>query len=296
MLEHGHHCRGELELANARWSERPEYILGLVRGYLGSIDQFDPVAKHQRLAQERRQLTEQCGQRLRNPLKRWLFGRWLRRAQRLAVTREAWKDQAVRGFAVLRRALLTLGERLQRQGTLAEADDIFFLELSEIEPVGTGQARFNVQEVVSARRKEYERNLTLAPPQLVVGKFSPDTHRTPTPAPDVKVLEGIAVSSGVVTGRAKVILRTDDHQQVLPGEILVAPFTDPAWTPYFVPAAGVVIDQGGILSHGSIVAREYGLPAVVNVGTATRLVRSGDLLEVDGNRGRVSILKRVAAG
>jgi pyruvate,water dikinase len=103
-------------------------------------------------------------------------------------------------------------------------------------------------------------------------------------------LEGIPVSPGIVTGRAKVILRSEDQAQVLPGEILIAPFTDPAWTPYFVTAAGVVMDQGGILSHGSIVAREYGLPAVTNVGSATRVIHTGDLVQVDGNRGRVTIL------
>jgi pyruvate,water dikinase len=89
-----------------------------------------------------------------------------------------------------------------------------------------------------------------------------------------------------------VILHTDDHEQVLPGEILIAPFTDPAWSPYFITAAGVVMDQGGILSHGSIVARDYGLPAVTNVGGATKLIRTGDLVQVDGNRGRVTIVKR----
>jgi len=99
------------------------------------------------------------------------------------------------------------------------------------------------------------------------------------------------VFPGLVTGLARVIMRTNDHEQVLPGEILVAPFTDPAWTPYFIPAAGVVVDQGGILSHGSIVAREYGLPAVTNVGSATRIIRTGDRVQVDGNLGRVTILE-----
>ena len=111
---------------------------------------------------------------------------------------------------------------------------------------------------------------------------------------DAKLLEGIAVSPGVVTGPARVILRADDHEQVLAGEILIAPFTDPAWSPYFVTAAGVVVEQGGILSHGSIVAREYGLPAVTNVASATRVIRTGDLVQVDGNRGCVSVLKRLA--
>ena len=100
----------------------------------------------------------------------------------------------------------------------------------------------------------------------------------------------------MVTGPARVIVRANDHEHVSPGEILVAPFTDPAWTPYFLTAVGVVMEQGGILSHGSIVAREYGLPSVTNVAAATRLIRTGDLVQVDGTCGRVTLLARGAGG
>jgi pyruvate,water dikinase len=130
---------------------------------------------------------------------------------------------------------------------------------------------------------------------VVIGRFDPDASTGPTVTAGTTVLEGIPVFPGVVTGPARVILLADDHEQVLPGEILIAPFTDPAWTPYFLPAAGVVMDLGGILSHGSIVAREYGLPAVTNVGSATKLVRTGDVVQVDGGRGRVVILERARA-
>jgi len=140
MTEHGHHCRGELELFNARWSETPDYILGLVRGYLRSMGQSDPLENQRRLAEERERLTEQCRQRLKNPIKRWIFSHSLRRAQKLAVFREEMKSQLVRQFAFLRRVLLILGQRLHEQGNLSCRDDIFFLEVSEIEPVTTGGA------------------------------------------------------------------------------------------------------------------------------------------------------------
>jgi rifampicin phosphotransferase len=97
---------------------------------------------------------------------------------------------------------------------------------------------------------------------------------------------------GVVTGPARVILRAEEQEQVLPGEILVAPFADPAWTPCFITAAGVVMDQGGILSHGGIIARELGLPAVTNTASATQIVRTGEVIQVDATRGRVTILER----
>lgn len=293
MTEHGHHCRGELELFNARWSERPDYILGVVRGYLRSIgEQADPLENRRRLACEREQLTTQCRQRLQNPLKRWVFSRSLRRAQKLAVNREEWKNQAVRHIALLRRVLLALGDKLCQERVLARSDDVCFLEVTELEPVATKQARFDVQATVNERRAEYERNLTLNPPPVVVGRYDPAVESPATETTQRETLKGIPVFPGVVTGRARVIVRTDDRAQVLPGEILVAPFTDPAWTPYFLPAAAVAMDLGGTLSHGSIVAREFGLPAVTNLGSATRSIQTGDLIEVDGTRGLVTVLKR----
>jgi len=130
----------------------------------------------------------------------------------------------------------------------------------------------------------------MTPPAVVFGRFDPDTF-VPSPVDEnVETLTGLAVSPGVVTGRARVILHAQDDQ-VLPGEVLVAPFTDPGWTPYFINAAGIVMDQGGLLSHGSIVAREYGIPCVVNVGPATKIIKTGQMIEVDGDRGVVQILR-----
>jgi rifampicin phosphotransferase len=293
MAEHGHHCRAELELFNARWAETPDYVLGVVRGYLRSIGQSNPLEHQRQLAGEREQLTEKWRQRLKNPLKRWIFSRSLRRAQKLAVFREQLKNQGVRRIAFARHVLLALGRRLQEQGILSGRDDIFFLEVSEIEPVATGHAAFNWRERIETRRWEYEANLKLTPPPLVIGKFDPHATIGPMANANTKLLEGTPSSPGVVTGRARVILRADDHEQVLAGEILVAPFTDPAWSPYFINAAGLVVEQGGILSHGSIVAREYGIPAVVSVASATRIIRTGHWLEVDANRGVVKVLDEI---
>jgi phosphohistidine swiveling domain-containing protein len=290
MSEHGHHCRAEIELFNARWSETPDYILDLVRGYVRAMDRFNPVENQRGLAQEREQLTEQCRRRLKNPVKRWIFSRSLGRAQNLAINWEESKNQAIRRIAVLRRILRLLGERLWRAGVLAQPDDIFFLELAEIEPVSNSQGHSDLRALIEKRRKEYERNHTLTPPAVVVGRFDWNTQAAGAEDVSPKIWDGIPVFPGVVTGPARVILHSDDQQQVVPGEILVAPFTDPGWTPYFIAAAGAVIDQGGILSHGSIIAREYGLPTVTNTGSATRGLRTGDLVQVDGNRGRVTLL------
>ena len=196
----------------------------------------------------------------------------------------------VRFLAGARRLLLELGRRLQQQGILADRDDIFFLESSEIEPVAQGRADFDVRGRVAQRRAEYEWNKKQNPPAVVVGRYDPQRHVASAIDTNIKVLQGIAVSPGTVTGKARVITEPSEGRHVEPGEILVAPVTNPAWTPYFLPAAGVVMDMGGVLSHGSIIAREYGIPAVVNVGPASKIIQTGQLLRVDGDRGIAPIL------
>jgi phosphoenolpyruvate synthase/pyruvate phosphate dikinase len=153
------------------------------------------------------------------------------------------------------------------------------------------KADFDIRQVIKDRRAEYDKYSLISPPDVIFGKFDPDKYVPESVDSHVEKLTGFPVSPGIVTGKARVILRADDEQQVLAGEILVAPFTDPGWTPYFVTAAAIVMDQGGILSHGSIVAREYGIPAVVNVGFATQIIRTGQKIEVDGNRGTIKILR-----
>jgi phosphohistidine swiveling domain-containing protein len=290
MDEHGHNCRGQIELFNPRWSETPDYVLGLVRNYLRSIPQVDVAEHRRRLIAERDELTEQCRRRLSNPVKRFLFTWALQRCRRLVVDRENWKDELVRLLAAVRRLLLVLGERLSGEGVFSERDDIFFLKLTENESIAKGTAEFDVKQTIVTRRAQYDRDCSVAPPPVVIGQFDPEAYVAPSVNETTDILNGIAVSPGVVTGRARVILRTDNNQHVEAGEILVAPFTDPAWTPYFLPAAGVVMDMGGILSHGAIVAREYGIPCVVNVGPATKIIQTGQIIQVDGNRGVVRIV------
>jgi phosphohistidine swiveling domain-containing protein len=292
MATHGHHGHSEIEFFSPRWSETPDYILGLVRGYLRSIDETNPVQKQRQLAEQRERLAEQCRHKLTSPIKRRLFDWSLRQTAKLARDRENSKNEAVRLTAGYRRLFLELGERLRQQGILQDREDIFFLETAEVEPVAQGRPDFDIKERIAQRRAEYEWNMTQAPPPVVVGRYDPQRCAASSIDRTVKVLKGLAVSPGIVTGKARVIAHPDNGQHVEPGEILVAPITNPAWTPYFLPAAGVVMDLGGVLSHGATIAREYGLPAVVNVGPATRIIRTGQMVRVDGDRGTVTILDK----
>jgi rifampicin phosphotransferase len=291
MERHGHHTRGEVDVMNPRWRDTPDVVLAMVRTYLRSGGQVDPVAAHRQRGVERRQLVEECRRRLRNPLKRSLFNFFLGGAERWYLARENLKSEAVRMIALARHLLLLLGESFQRRHILADREDIFFLTIEELEPVVSGTANFDVRAAVDARRVEYRKNLDITPPAVVIGRFDPDNFVPDSFDADAETLTGLAVSPGVVSGRARVILRSDTTEQVLPGEVLVAPFTDPGWTPYFLQAAAIVMDRGGLLSHGSIIAREYGIPAVVNVGPATQIIQTGQMLHVDGTRGEVRITK-----
>ena len=291
MKAHGHHCRGEIELYNRRWSETPDYILGLIRSYLGSMGKANPLENHKRIAAEREQLAQKCRRKLTNPVKRAVFNHLLVRAQYGSAFRENIKSELIKLMASMRSILLELGRKLAAGSLIADCNDVFFLKFEELGPLTRGRSKIDIKEIIAARRAEYEKWQSITPPNLIIGKFDPDRYVPEEVNADVQQLKGLAVSPGVVSGKARVILRADNNEQVQAGEILVAPFTDPGWTPYFIPAAGIVMDQGGLLSHGAIIAREYGIPAVVNVGNATKIIKTGQTIQVDGDRGVVRILE-----
>ncbi len=290
LAEYGHHCRGEIELYNPRWSETPDYCLDMVRSYIRCLGEQDPDKHLSETAAQRQRALEQCRKQLRNPLKRWLLTYFIRTAIHGSIFRENCKDQVVRIIAVGRSILLELGRRLVEQGVLTETDDIFFLHLDRIEPLLEGSIPADLKQTIADRRRQYEKFSSINPPNIVIGRFDPDNFTPDTVDDSATVLHGISVSSGVATGKARVIGRLDSDSHIQPGEILVAPFTDPGWAPYFLPAAAIVMDQGGLLSHGSILAREYGIPAVVNVGPATHIIKTGQTITVDADHALVRIL------
>jgi len=291
MDRHGHHCRAELELYNQRWFETPDYILKFVRSHITQMDKIDPVQNFARAAKQRRQLEKQCREQLKNPIKRMIFNHLLVRVQKGSVFRENVKSEVIKLMTTMRKLLLELGKRLSEKGIIENQVDMFFLRIEEIRPLVEGRADLDIHKVIAARRAEYNKNSSITPPDVVFGNFDLDNYIPDVEDEPAEVLNGLGVSPGVATGKARVILRADMEEQLLAGEILVAPFTDPGWTPYFVPAAAIVMDQGGVISHGSIVAREFGIPAVVNVESGTKIIKTGQTIQVDGNRGVVRILR-----
>jgi len=287
---HGHHTSGELDVARPRWSECPDYVLGLLRSYLAAPPEARPEHWQQRRQVERAELLGDCRRRL-GPLRRTVFDWLVRTAPAGLALRENFKSEAIRVLAVARQRLVELGRRLAQRGVLASSDDVFFLQLEELVPLVLSSAPADLQQRIARRRADYVYFQQLTPPPVIVGEFDPRQAASAAPTGErPRLLRGLPVSAGVAVGPARVIVTPGRGDELQAGEVLVAPFTDPGWTPYFLTAAGVVMDMGGQLSHGSIVAREYGLPAVVNVGCGTRAIRTGQLVRVDGDHGTVTLL------
>jgi pyruvate,water dikinase len=237
---------------------------------------------------------------------RWLLFRpALKNARRTLPLRENPKHHFLLYATEIRRTILELARRLVAKGLLSREEDVFFLTREELaaaaDSAERGAAAPGLPEIVSARRALYERYRAWTPPEAIPMREVAEIERAvqqgelPGAAEQQAVapsamgaLHGIAASSGVVTARARVALTPDDGAEIEPGEVLVAPFTDPGWTPLFTVAGAVVMDLGGLLSHGAIVAREYGIPAVVNTRSATTMLRTGQLITVDGNTGTVT--------
>ena len=261
----------------------------------------DPRARQHSIVAERDTLVEETARSL-DPLRRRLFRLLLGWAQRFGPDREQALFYMGAGWPTLRRLALELGRRLTESGSLLAAEDVFFLETSEIGAAiaarAAGKARPELARQARERRELRETRKRLHPPPVVPPgrklRFGPldmsawetQRHNEPVGA----VLRGFAVSPGQVSAPASVIRSPADFVRMEPGTVLVCPTTTPAWTPLFSQARGLVTDVGGILAHGSIVAREYGIPAVLGTGIATTRIRSGQTIRVDGDEGTVTLV------
>jgi len=284
------HREIRMDILYPTWGEDPAPVFGFVRGYLDADDAQSPHAQQAYLARQREALTEEVrtrvgqdrlGRHLVWPLFRWVLGH----TQIHTRERDTMHFELTRLFPPFRRLLLELGRRWRERGLIAEPDDVFFLTLDELEDVAESPQA--MPEGVRARRAEFEANQRRLWPDIIRGSEEIYAEGTePAEASDGQ-LRGVAGSPGVVTGAARVVRGPEEFGKLQNGEILVAPLTNPAWTPLFAVAGGVVTEVGGILSHGAIVAREYGIPAVMGVSGATKLVQEGQMVTVDGNRGIV---------
>lgn len=287
---------GEIDLGRPRWNEDPAHVMQVVQNYLRIDDPARaPDAVFARGAREAAvALVElETAVRRRAPLGR-LKARLVRPAARrvraLAGLRESPKFFIIRVMWLVRRSLLESGRALAAQGVLAQPEDLFYLHLDELKALAAGQPR-DWQALVTARRQAYAREQRRRQiPRLLLSDgqaFYEGMGGNETA--DGRTLSGSPVSPGVAEGVVHVVLNPHGVQ-LAPGEILVCPGTDPAWTPLFLSAGGLVMEVGGMMTHGSVVAREYGIPAVAGVNAATTRLETGQRVRIDGNRGRIILL------
>ncbi len=190
-------------------------------------------------------------------------------------------------YFVYKQALLKEAEQLVQKGVIHEREDIYYLTLHELrEVISTSNLDY---AMISKRKEEHKFNEKLSPPRVITSDGEIITGKYKRENLPVDALAGLPVSSGVINGRARVILNMEDAE-LENGDILVTSFTDPSWTPLFVSIKGLVTEIGGLMTHGAVIAREYGLPAVVGVENATKLIKDGQRIRVHGTEGYVEIL------
>ena len=288
LHEYGHQSVCELDLGVPRWSENPGYVLTLLTGYLEMEESArTPDFQLQQAGREAAAMIATLAQRVgqQHRLRGWLVRWCLQRAHALAGFREMARFVVGLRLAQARGLLWPVGEELAQAGRLQEAADIFFLTLPEVHEALAGA---DVRERVGERRASFARELMRSRVPLVLLSDGTEPAGPPTSTLAHGALQGTPASPGRVTALARVIL--DPHDARLsPGEILVAPSTDPGWTPLFLQAAGLVMETGGAMAHGAIVAREYGIPAVVGVPNATGRIATGSRVTLDGTAGTVVI-------
>jgi pyruvate,water dikinase len=285
---HGHRGVNEMEASVRTWRWDYEPVLRMVTAYLDLPEDHSPPAVLARQEAERLRLTARIDAEL-GPVRRRVFRWLLPRAQKWVALREQTKSILVRASRLADYHVPEIQHRFVEAGIVRQPGDLFFLSTQEIAGVLNGAISSSLDEAVVRRKREYERNRYVVLPERFRGRPSPIPPEATAHAGDT--LTGTPVSPGLVTGRARVILDPATDGPLEPGEILVAPVTDAGWTPLFALAAGLVVDMGSALSHGSTVAREYGLPAVVNVRSGTRRIRTGDIVTVNGSSGTVLILQ-----
>jgi pyruvate,water dikinase len=303
LKKYGHRGPYESDWALPRYSEDPAPLLFAIGAHVRAPDSPMPeeiIARQEREATEVWQAFEKklsWRQRLTMlPRVRWL----IRRAKRMYVWRELVRSEMMRPPSAIRQWLLVMAERFVERGWIEARDDYFFLTREEIkEGVMTHAHERGVapqfRPIVVRRRAEIETWRELELPLLMRESELPALLRRATstlPQTDVSELRGLCVSAGCVEGEVLVMREPTEFARMRRGAILVAPATDPAWTPLFTLAAGVVVEVGGTLSHASTVAREYGLPALANVKDATRILRDGDRVRLDATNGTVQLLSR----
>lgn len=288
---YGMRCPGEIDLTRTRWMEEPEVLIPMILTNLRHFKEGAHEEKHRKgeleALDKKAELITQLAKLPDGDRKVSETRQAVDALRHFSGFREYPKYVMVTHYFVYKQALLKEAKKLVEKGVISEQKDIYFFTLEELKTIF--QTEKMDKDVLYKRKAEYQLYDKLTPPRVMTadGEILTGSYHTSDFPKDA--LPGLAVSSGVVEGRARVISKMEDAK-FYAGEILVTTFTDPSFTPLFVSAKGLVTEVGGLMTHGAVIAREYGLPAVVGVTSATELIKDGQMIRIDGTRGFVQIL------
>ncbi|UWE02315.1 phosphoenolpyruvate synthase [Laceyella sacchari] len=289
--KYGMRCTGEIDITKPRWSEKPTSLIPMI---LSNIKNFEPNASARKFEQGRqealnkeRELLERLKQLPDGEHKAKQTKQVIRLIRDFIGYREYPKYSMINRFFVYKQALMKEAEQLVQANVIREKEDIFYLTFEELrEVVATNKLD---DQIINKRKEEHKRFEKLTPPRVITsdGEIIAGKYKRENLPPHAIV--GLPVSSGVIEGRARVILKMEEAD-LEDGDILVTAYTDPSWTPLFVNIKGLVTEVGGLMTHGAVIAREYGLPAVVGVENATKRIKDGQRIRVHGTEGYIEIL------
>jgi pyruvate,water dikinase len=293
LEQYGMRGVAELNFGQRRWREEPTPLMHTLQSYL----QIDPASAPDLLFARGELAAQAAIEKIALAQRTHYFG-WLReklaraaalRIRLLMGARESPKFFAIRAMGISRQALLQVGKEFVAAGTIEQADDLVFLRMHELDQLAR-EENLDWKALVASRRLAYERELRRRQvPRVLVSDGRTFYEGLGAATDSGESISGSPVSPGVVEGIVHVVL-DPRGTQLLPGEILVCPGTDPAWTPLFMTAGGLITEVGGLMTHGSVVAREYGIPAVVGVHQATTRLKDGQRLRLDGASGKIMLL------
>jgi rifampicin phosphotransferase len=293
---YGMRCVGEIDITRPRWSEHPTALVPVILGNIKSFEPGEAERHFERGKHEAEQKEQEVLERLRalpdGEQKADETKRMIDRVRTFIGYREFPKYGMINRYFIYKQAMLREADRLVQAQVIRDPEDIYFLTVDELqEVVRTNQAD---EALIRRRRDDFASYHSLTPPRVLTSDgeaVAGSYRRDDLPA---GALAGLAVSGGTVEGRARVILDMADAD-IEDGDILVTAYTDPSWSPLFVAVKGLVTEVGGLMTHGAVIAREYGLPAVVGVEHATELIRDGQSIRVHGTEGYVEILPQPGA-
>ena len=281
-------CRGfTREPYYPRWGEAPEYVFDILKSLI-TDERSDLLAVEEKNIAERRRVEEELQKTIRSQrygdIKLKLVKTVIGIARRYIIFREEQRYNLDKWITMNRVLYLKIGELLTLKGHLREPSDIFFLGKQEIKALDVNKPE-DVKELIKHRREEFYRYENVTPPKFIEGDRE---YNDPYP-PSARNYKGIPASQGILTGPVRVLKNINDIWRVKAGEILVVPRTDPGWTPIFSKIGGLITETGGVLSHGAVVSREYGVPAVTNISNACRIFKTGQIVTINGATGSVSM-------